>query len=94
MSDTRWKRHERDIAAALGGIRLPNVGRGQPDVIAGNVAAQVKTRKTLPAWLIAAADQAAADAAPGYVPVVVLSEARQGRKSRRFMVIDLDEVTA
>jgi len=59
----RWKRQEREIAAALGGVRLPNSGRGQPDVLAGNLAVQVKTRATLPAWLVAALDQAARDAA-------------------------------
>ena len=65
MTDTRWKRHEREIAAAMGGIRLPNVGRGQPDIIAGNVAVQVKTRKVLPSWLTDAVDQAAQDAPDG-----------------------------
>ena len=93
MSDTRWKRHEREIAAAMGGIRLPNVGRGQPDVIAGNVAVQVKTRKVLPSWLTNAVDQATQDAPVGMVPVVVLSEATQGRKSRRLLIVELAEVT-
>jgi len=38
MNAGRWKRQEREIAALLGGIRLPNSCRGQPDVIAGNLA--------------------------------------------------------
>jgi len=50
----RWKRQERQIAAALGTHRLPNVGRGQPDCRAGGIAYQVKTRATLPGWLWAA----------------------------------------
>lgn len=94
MSSARWKRHEREIAAAMGGVRLPNSGRGQADVIAGNVAVQVKTRKALPSWLTAAADQARADAPSGMVPVVVLSEARQGRKARRFLMVELRDVVS
>ena len=93
----RWKRQEREIAAALGGVRLPNSGRGQPDVLAGNVCVQVKTRATLPAWLVAALDQAARDAAatgPEAVPMVVLSAVRAGRKARRVVVLDLDTLIA
>jgi len=64
--------------AALGGVRPPNSGRGQPDVLAGNLAVQVKTRATLPAVLVAALDRAARDAAatgPDAVPVVLDLEA-------------------
>ena len=76
MPDKAWKRHEREIAALLGGIRLPNSGRGQPDVLVGNLAFQVKTTKALPAWLTAAMEQATRDAAPGQLPAVILSECR------------------
>jgi hypothetical protein len=96
-SPQRWKRQEREIAAALGGVRLPNSGRGQPDVLAGNLAVQVKTRATLPAWLVAALDQAARDATttgPDAVPVVILSAVRAGRKARRVVVLDLDAFAA
>lgn len=56
MNAQRWKRQEREVAAALGGDRLPNAGRGQPDVRAVlqngiPLAIQVKTRLELPAWL-------------------------------------------
>ncbi len=91
-SAARWKRQEREIAAALGGVRLPNSGRGQPDVIAGNLAVQVKTRATPPAWLTAALNEAARDAAatgPEAVPVVALSGVTAGRKARRLVVLDL-----
>jgi len=87
----RWKRAERQIAAALGGGRLPSNGRGQPDVRAGGWAVQVKTVKALPAWLVAAVDQAARDAGPGEAPVVVLIEVRQGCKARRLAVLDLGD---
>lgn len=93
MPSTRWKQHEREIATALGGVRLPNSGRGQPDVIAGNLAVQVKTRKTLPSWLIAAMDQAGREADPGQLPIMVLSAASQGGKARRLVMLDLDAFT-
>ena len=93
MTDTRWKRHEREIAALLGGIRLPNSGRGQPDVLAGNLAVQVKTTRALLTWLLAAMAQATRDAGAGQLPAVVLSECRQGRKARRLVVLDLDGMT-
>jgi hypothetical protein len=59
-------------------------------VIAGNVAVQVKTRQTLPGWLLAAMDQAERDAVPGQVPIVALSAASRGKKARRLVVFDLD----
>lgn len=89
MSSTRWKQQEREIAAALGGIRLSNNGKGQPDVIARNLAVQVKTRKTLPSWLIAAMERAGRDADPGQTPIVVLSAVSRGKKARRLVVLDL-----
>lgn len=92
MPDKAWKAQERQIAALLGGVRLPNSGRGQPDVIAGNLAVQVKCTKALPAWLTAAVAQATRDAGPGQVPVVVVSEVRQGRRARRFVVLNLDSI--
>ena len=88
MSAGRWKRAEREIAAALGTRRLPNSGRGQPDCRAAGVAYQIKTRVTLPAWLSAAMDQATRDADPGELPVVVLNEVGPGRKARRLAVVD------
>ncbi len=87
---TRWKRQEREIAAALGGVRLPNNGFGQPDVRAGRFAIQVKSRQTLPAWLTEAVDQAERDAAAGETPVLVVSQVSQGRKARRLVVLDFD----
>jgi len=84
-SAQRWKRQEREIADSLGGVRLPNSGRGQPDVNAGDLAVHVKTRATLPVWLVAALDQAARDAAAvgsEAVPVVVLSTVGAGRTAR------------
>jgi hypothetical protein len=95
MRGQRWKRAEREIAAVLGGSRLPNNGAGQPDVrtilVSGvRLAVQVKTTKQLPAWLTAAIDQARYDATGDELPVVVLNEVRQGVKARRLFVLDQD----
>lgn len=90
-SAQRWKRQEREIAAALGGVRLPNSGKGQPDVLAGNLAIQAKTTQALPGWLTAAMDQAHRDAGPDHLPIVVLNEVRQGSKARRLVMLDLDQ---
>ncbi len=91
--DTRWKRHERSVATLLGGIRLPNNGRGQPDVSAPGIAAQVKTTKHLPLWLTEAIAQATRDADPGELPIVVFCVAGRGRQTRRLVVLDLDALT-
>ena len=90
----RWKNQERFVAAALGGVRLPNIGAGQCDVRAPGWAVQVKTRATLPAWLWEAMAQAERDAAPYEAPVVVLAEVVPGRKTRRVVVMDFDRFAA
>jgi hypothetical protein len=91
MSSQRWKRQERQIAAALGSRRIPNSGAGQPDIrTPSGWAVQVKTRGELPAWLWAAVDQARRDAGPGERPAVVLSEVTPGRRARRLVVLDFD----
>ena len=89
--NSRWKNQERQIAAALGGERLANIGRGQPDVRApGNWALQIKTRRTLPGWLWSAVDQAERDAGAGETAAVVLSEVQPGKRARRLVVLDFD----
>ncbi len=90
MSAQRWKRQERQIAAALGAQRLPNNGGGQPDIRAHGWAVQVKTRKEIPAWLWGAVDQAKRDAETGDRPAVVLSEVIPGKRARRLVVLEFD----
>jgi hypothetical protein len=94
MNPGRWKRHEREVAALLGGMRLPNAGRSQADVITRNLAVQVKTRTHLPVWLLRALDQAERDCDADRIPVVVLCVASQGRKTRRLLLADLDRLRA
>jgi hypothetical protein len=88
VSAARWKRQERQIAAALGTRRLPNNGQGQPDIRVPGWALQVKTRKMLPAWLTEAMTPAARDADPAERAAVVLVEVSQGRKARRLVVLE------
>jgi hypothetical protein len=90
MSNSRWKRQERELARVLGTERIPNSGRAGADVKALGWALQVKTRKLLPAWLWAAVDQAQRDAGVGERAAVVLSEVSQGRRARRLVVLDFD----
>jgi hypothetical protein len=87
-----WKAHERAIAKALGGERLPNTGKRSPDVVAGPWAIEVKTRRSLPRWLLAAIAQAEEGArATGRLPLLVLTLAPgKGRKVRRYALLPLE----
>lgn len=93
MADKHWKRREPEVAKLLGGIRLPNNGKGQPDVIAGNLAVQVKTRRVAPQWLLDALDQAATDADTDQLPAVVLCLPQRGVGTRRVVVVDPDAIS-
>jgi hypothetical protein len=96
MGEARWKRHERLVARALGGERLPNAGRRGPDALAGPWAIEVKTRRSLPRWLLTALSQAEAGGrATGRRPLLVLVHAPgQGRKARRFAILPLEALVA
>jgi hypothetical protein len=87
VSASRWKRHERETARALGTTRLPNSGAGQPDCRPPGWAVQVKTRATVPDWLFVALDQATRDAGPGERAAVVLVNVSQGVKARRLVLL-------
>jgi len=87
MTDRRWKRQERQVAAMLGSTRNPNNGHQQTDIDAGPFAVEHKTRKSLPTWLTGALRQAR-NGAEGRTPVVVLTEVRQGVKAKRYVFMD------
>ena len=91
-SSQRWKNQERVVATLLEGRRIPNNGFGQPDVIAGPMDVQVKTRMAMPKWFTDAVDQSIRDAAEGQQPVVVVCHVRPSRPTRRFLIVDLDTV--
>jgi hypothetical protein len=93
MADKAWKRAERQVAGILGGERQPNNGRAQADVLTPLFAVEHKSRRTLPAWLTRALRQASAGA-EGRMPLVVLTEARQGVKARRYALLTLDDLAA
>ena len=72
-----WKSCERKVATLLGGRRIPVSGRGRgdaPDVEHKCLSVEVKSRKTIPAWLEDARCQAQASAKDGQLPVVVLHQ--------------------
>jgi hypothetical protein len=96
MAEPAWKRHERQVARALGGERLPNIGRRAPDVLSPSWAVEVKTRRSLPRWLLAAIAQAEEGArASGRLPLLVLVLAPgKGRKARRFALMPLEALVS
>lgn len=74
-----WKSAERRIASILGGVRVPVTGRQRgatPDVEHATLSIEVKSRKTLPAWLLDALEQAQAASTDGKLPVAVLHQDR------------------
>jgi hypothetical protein len=74
-----WKACERNVAALLGGRRIPVSGRGRgdnPDIHHELFSIEVKSRKTIPAWLEDAMRQAEASVKDGRLPVVVLHQDR------------------
>ena len=84
-----WKDSERKAAAALGGKRVPITGRQRgdaPDVAHEVWAIEVKHRKTLPAWLHDAMDQAKASVRGTQVPIVVLHQHGQ-RGDNDYIVV-------
>ncbi len=76
-----WKSCERKVATLLGGRRIPVSDRGRgdaPDVEHKCLSVEVKSRKTIPAWLEDAMRQAEASAKDGRLPVVVLHQDHRG----------------
>ena len=74
-----WKACERNVAALLGGRRIPVSGRGRgdnPDIHHELFSIEVKSRKTIPAWLEDAMRQAETSVKDGRLPVVVLHQDR------------------
>ena len=75
MPDKAWKRCERELAKRLGGQRTGPTGHTGPDVVTDWCSVEVKTRKTLPAWLKEAVHQAEAGVVGDRLPLVVLHQA-------------------
>ena len=96
MSERTWKRAEREIAAVLGGTRVPITGRQRgdvPDVEQEWFAVEVKHRGRLPAFIHDAMDQAeAAAVGTDKVPLVVLHE-KGMRYIDSYAMMRLDQLT-
>lgn len=104
MAHRNWKSTERALAKRLGGERVPVSGRtrgSSPDIAHADWGIEVKERKTLPAWLNDAMDQAVKSSTTYFrkhgvnqLPVVILHQ--KGRNhSNDYVVIrfgDLEDV--
>lgn len=96
MTNPAWKRSERHIAALIGGRRVPVSGRArgdQPDIEHPRLSVEVKTRVTLPAWLLGAMRQAEAASRDGRLPVVILHQSGD-RYDDALCVMRLGDVAA
>ena len=92
MAEARWKRVERETARSMGAERLPNNGRGQPDFLAGPLAAEHKLRASIPQWFMEVVEQARRNAPPGKVAVAILTVPRgRGRKPLRLAILAWDD---
>ncbi len=90
---TTWKNVERQVAKILGGERVPVSGRQRgsaPDIEHAWLSLEVKHRKTLPAWLHDAMDQAVKSDKGGQLPMVILHEKRM-QYGQSYAVIKLGD---
>ena len=90
MANTTWKASERAIAKRLGGERVGNRGCNTEDVAHDWLSVEVKTRKSLPAWLRDAMAQAERNAPAGRLPMVVLHQVGQ-RHDKDLVVLSLGD---
>lgn len=66
-------------------------GKAAADVISPVFGIEVKTRKSLPGWLTEALAQARRNCPDGKTPLLVIAWCPgQGRRVRRYAVLDLD----
>lgn len=95
-SRARWKRVERQIAAFLGGVRVPVTGRQRgdaPDIQHEWLSPEVKSYSTVPKWLLEAMTQAEAAAKDGELPVAIVH--KKGQKVEdSLVVVRLSDFTA
>jgi len=88
-----WKQAERRIADILGGRRILVSGRAhgdRPDIEHDALSVEVKSRKSLPAWIEDAMQQAKAASKNGELPVAVLHEDGK-RYTDALVVIRLED---
>ncbi len=88
MPDKPWKVAERRVAEILGGERIAVSGRVRghaPDIEHPALSLEVKSRKSIPAWLTEALEQATASSRDDKLPVAVLHAA--GRQYADALVV-------
>jgi len=85
QSKSTWQRHERHIAAAVGGSRTGNTGTAGADVVTDAYSIECKSWRRLPAKVVAALQQAERTATGGRVAVAVLHEV--GRRHEQDLVV-------
>ena len=91
-SRARWKKHEREAAAEIGGTRIPCTGKSERDVEHAAFSIQVKTRQAVPTYLTEGIAQAVRDARPEQTPLVMLRHRRgQGVKTITYGVLRLQD---
>ncbi len=77
MTDKSWKATERRVAGLLGGERIPVNGRirgSAPDIAHDTLSIEVKSRRSVPAWLTEAMEQAQASSRDSRLPVSVIHQ--------------------
>ena len=88
----RWKAHERETAAILGGERVPSNGKRQVDIEHPYFFIEHKERRAVPEWWSKAWDQLA-DCPADKVPLLVfVYPPGQGRRVQRYAVLRLDDL--
>jgi hypothetical protein len=85
QSKSTWQRHERHVAAAVGGARTGNTGTAGADVVTDSYSIECKSWRRLPAKVVAALQQAERTATGGRVAVAVLHEV--GRRHDDDLVV-------
>jgi hypothetical protein len=96
MPEAAWKRHERQVARLLGGLRQPITGRPSADVLSRQWACEVKLRSRLPLWLERGLGQAEAAAKEmGLEPLlVIVCPQGRGRRTKRLAILHLDALVS
>ncbi len=90
MPDKCWKACERRVAHILGGRRTGPSGRTGPDVVSDWLSVEVKTRRHLPAWLLAALQQARTGCPESRLPLVILHRVG-GRHEDDLVILGLGD---
>lgn len=92
MGNDHWKRVEEQVMEQLGGERTGPKGYGHAveDGHVGHFSVEIKHRKDVPKWLLAAIAQAENNAPKGSLPIVVIHP-KHARYDNSIVVLRLAE---